>query len=114
MRKSERWYLPSNFLILPVEADQRFRAAELSLSIAIDAYDEIKGATALSDKWSTRSVRFIETLDLNNVDAVYIATTILKHYPTLQPLRTGTGNALLWEARVDNWVRMLEFLSRLD
>ena len=107
-------YLPSNFLILPVEADQRFRTAEVSLSTAIEAYDEIREATSLSDKWSTRSFRFIETIDFKNVDAVYIANTILKHYPTLQPLRTVTGDALLWEARVDNWVRMLEFLSRLD
>ena len=107
-------YQPFNFLILPAEADQRFRAAEVSLSTAIDAYDEIRSATSLSDKWSTRSFRFIETLDFKNVDAVYIANTILKHYPTLQILRTVTGDALLWEARIDNWVRMLEFLSRLD
>ena len=39
-------YLPSNFIVLPVEADTRFRQAEASLCTAIDSYDEIK------QKWS--------------------------------------------------------------
>lgn len=107
-------YQPSNFLILPVEADQRFRAAENSLCTAIDAYEQIKDATVLSHKWSSRASHYIEKFDFQCRDAVYVASTILRHYPTLQPLYTVTGDRMMWHATIDQWVRILEFLSRLD
>jgi hypothetical protein len=107
-------YLPSNFLVLPSEADIRFRKAEESLCTAIDSYDDIRRSTVLSHKWSTRVGQMSQPQTFKITDAVYVSVTILKHYPNLEPLRTATDNTLIWKSTIDHWLRIIEFLSRLD